>query len=147
MINATLVPPFRRAPRIFGRRHRDGEAVVCRTPATMDLKSCWRFVGDRHRDARPLALAPGARQHRTHERGDRNRHRERQDDGPSIREEQLQILADDGEERGEHLQSLKLFPVRLRNTDSSVTRPPPAGAGTRAYSPSSVSFATTALDR
>ena len=136
--------PAHALTRIGGGGHRDGEVLV-RLHACDDRRRnrAGVLVRDRHGDASPRARARGALHQRPQERGNHDRHGERDKQRSPIREEQLQVLADDGPERSEHGQSLRLFPVSDRNTDSSDPRAAPAGAGTRACKPSSVSLAMT----
>ena len=99
-------------------------------------------IDDRHGDARRLGVVSRAGKDRAEERCNRDRHDEADDHRPPIAEEQLQILAHHRGERDEGHQSRRLLPVSVRNTASSVARPPPTPA-TRDCSPASVSSAIT----
>ncbi len=125
--------------RLGGRRHdqvpvgrgvrddrlRDGTAVV---------------IDDGDRDARGLGRS-AAREDRSEERRDGDRHDERHEHGAPVAEEELQILADHSDDGGQH-QSRRLLPVSDRNTVSSEARCPLA-MGRRAWRPDSVSSAIT----
>ena len=94
------------------------------------------------RDPGRLGAGARPREHVAEERGDRDRHRQRQQHRPDVAEEDLQILANQRRDGSHRHQSLSVRPVSDRNTVSSDAPWPPSRPA-RSRNPASVSSAST----